>query len=254
MTSGMKFGMIACGIAASVRYTVAETQKDALSLIQKMLLAAPDIEYTIDLRGGALLPSPTPFISFVVPPEDSNNDTWFETVVKINVGDPALNNPYDAVEFEIKYDGVPTGMTVNIGDSITNNGFKGDGGTQSNDAEMQIGTHDKLPADDVVGRRDLTTWGKDGSPPGFLNYQFGLVCRESKLQLKVKDEYLQWDNGRGISGEYTSSHLYALNGQADSQGSVNYDIFGAFNRVIKTNSRIGSGVGKVTIRLRDLIQ
>ncbi|RDH41433.1 hypothetical protein [Zooshikella ganghwensis] len=63
--------------------------------------------YTVNLREFNPTPSIPPFISFEVAPEDSNNDTWFETVIKINVGDPALNNPFNVAEFSIIYDGAP---------------------------------------------------------------------------------------------------------------------------------------------------
>ncbi|WP_197046531.1 hypothetical protein, partial [Planktothrix paucivesiculata] len=79
--------------------------------------------------------------------------------LKINLG-PASSNPYDVAEFEVQYDGVPTGITVNIGDSSTNNGFGGDGATQSNDAELNIGG--------VIGSsniyNDLFIWAHDGAP------------------------------------------------------------------------------------------
>lgn len=102
--------------------------------------------YTVDLRGAVQQVSPTPFISYVVSPTDLYSNTWFETVLKINLRDPAQTNPYDYAEFKISYDGAPTGLTVNIGDSSTNNGGSGDGGTQSNDAEMQIGALLSNPA------------------------------------------------------------------------------------------------------------
>jgi len=68
--------------------------------------------YTVNLRGASPDPSPTPFIAFQVTPEDSNNDTWFETVLRINVGDPALGNPFDVAEFQVKY-----GAEANWGNS-----------------------------------------------------------------------------------------------------------------------------------------
>ena len=46
--------------------------------------------------------------------------------------------------------------------------------------------------------------------------------------------------------------LFALNGQPDSEGAVNYDIYIGLNRVIDALSypdRIGSGLSKVILTL-----
>lgn len=204
--------------------------------------------HTVELRGAAPRPSPTPFISFEVSPEDSNGDTWFETVVKINLRDPSLSNPYDFAEFLVLYNGLPIGLTVNIGDSRTNDGGSGDGATQSNDAEMQIGALLTDPADFPT----LRAFGNDDifpSPPTLVIVP-GFAALGRSILLTVGDEFLSWDNGFGAAGLTVSPFLYALNGQADSEGPVNYDIYAAFNRVINTNSRIGAGVGEVTICLR----
>ena len=221
-------------------------------IITKPAFAA--IFYELNLRSDDFILPSTPFINFEVTPEDSNNDTWFETVLRINVGDPSLNNRFDVAEFQTTYDGEPLGITVNIGDSRTNNGFAGDGATQSNDAEMQIGTRLDLPQDTIFFE-DLSIWGKDDTdrnifPGGLLQTVPDIVSQGSKLNLTVKDEFLAWNNNEGISGNLNSPLLYALNGQADTEGSVNYDIFAAFNRTVASRSRIGLGVGEVTICLR----
>lgn len=205
-----------------------------------------DLVYTIDLQNpsGTVLPPPTPFLNFIVPPEDSNNDSWLEAVIKINLNDPSINNPYDAVEFQIEYDADPLGMTnVNIGDSQTNNGGGGDGGTQSNDAELNIGRQEG----DV---KDLFIFAHDNAPSPLLKSVPGFVPGQgSQINVTVKNDFLAWNNNQGISGSLSSPFLYALNGQSDSEGPVNYNIFAAFNRVIAGRYRLGSGVGKVTVRL-----
>jgi hypothetical protein len=206
---------------------------------------ATAVFYTIGLRGGAPGPSPTPFISFAVAPEDSNGDSWFETVVKINLRDPSLSNPYDYAQFRVSYDGIPTGLSVNIGDSRTNNGGSGDAGTQRNDAEMQIGALLSDPPEFPT----LRAFGNDNNP-ATLAIVPGLAAMGRTVVLTAGNEFLSWDNGSGVAGLAVSPYLYALNGQADSEGPVNYDIYAAFNRVIDGNYRIGAGVGEVTICLR----
>ena len=212
-------------------------------------MAESTISYTIDLRDGTIEPPPTPFISFEVEPNDSNGDTFLETVLKINLNDPNLDNPFDVAEFQVEYDGTPTGFSVNIGDSETNNGQAGDGATQSNDAEAQI--------------RDntLSVFSNDTIGPPEVNRLLvrlpGFASEDSTVNFEVSDQFLGWDNNSDTSGNLNSPFLYALNGQPDSEGPINYDIFAAFNRVIAGSAsspsagRIGSGVDKVTITLRD---
>ena len=194
------------------------------------------VMYSVDLKNPSYELPPNPFISFKDTPNDSNNDSWLETVLKINL-DPA--NGFDVAKFMVEYDDTPQGWTVNIGDSITNNGYDGDGSSQYNDAEMQI------------LNTQLTVYGNDkanelGIEP--LQQVNNFVTDGSTVAFEVRNEYLGWDNNSGISDSLNSPYLYALNGQPDSQGLVNYDIYAGFNRVI-SSSRKGSGVSKVTVCL-----
>jgi hypothetical protein len=205
---------------------------------------ADTISFTIGLRGQAVGISPSPFINFEVTPVDSNGDTWFETVLRINLRDPSLSNPYNFAQFRVSYDGNPYGLSVNIGDSRTNNGGSGDSGTQSNDAEMQIGTVVSAP----FAFSRLEAFGNDSNPAALATV-VGLAGIGRDVILDVGNEYLSWDNGLGTAGSVSSPYLYALNGQTDSEGPVNYNIYASFNRVIDGNYRIGSGVGEVTVTL-----
>ncbi len=208
---------------------------------------AAAVYYTIDLRGGANPAFVSPFISFVAGPADSNGDGWYETVMKINLRDPALANPYQYAQFRVSYDGAPTGLTVNIGDSASNNGGSGDGGTQSNDAELQVGGL----LGSTAAYDDLRVFGKDGTPPAEQTQVAvdDVATLAHDLYLTAGNEYVAWDNGQGVAGERSSPYLYALDGQADTEGAVNYDIYAAFNRVIQSDARIGAGVGQVTVCL-----
>jgi hypothetical protein len=197
----------------------------------------------MNLRTGPQSQPPTPFITILSPLEDTNGDTWQETVLRINLGDPGLANPFSVAEFRLLYDGEPTGsVSLNIGDSITNNGGGGDAATQSNDAELNIGRQDA----DV---RDMFIQGNDDSG-GLVWRVEDLVRKGIILDLTVADAFLDWDNNSGNQGSINSPFLFALNGQPDSEGAVNYDIFAAFNRVISGPFRHGSGIGAVTVCLR----
>jgi len=192
---------------------------------------APISTYTIDLKTGEIV-GEHPGITLVSAPTDSNNDGYYEVVVKLN-----YQSGFETSKFLIEYDKTPENWTVNIGDSQSNNGHKGDGAHQSNDAETQI------------LNQTLVVHGNDDIPSSLnpLATVSDFVTEPSEIKLKVSNEYLAWNNHNGIQGDVESPYLYALNGQPDGEGPVNHDIYAAFNRVISSTSRIGSGVSKVTI-------
>lgn len=132
------------------------------------------------------------------------------------------------------YNQVPTGFTVNIGDSATNDGGGGDSGTQSNDAEMQ-----------VLGQA-MSVFGHDGTATyPVLTVPSTALASNSTATFDISDRTLCWSFGTYTCA--TSDSLYALNGQPDSQGPVNYDIYAAFNRVIAGTYRTGTGVSSITV-------
>jgi len=158
-----------------------------------------------------------------------------EVVLKVNL-DPNVSGFRRAI-FEVEYGDAPSDWTVHIGDSSTNNGYGGDGGTQSNDAEMQVyGT-------------TMAVYGKDGTPVQPLAQVPGIVEQGTRLILDVSNEQLRWHNYDGEADTLVSSLLYALDGQGDSEGPVNYDVYAGFNRTVGSYWRDGSGVTKVKIRL-----
>jgi hypothetical protein len=133
------------------------------------------------------------------------------------------------------YNATPTGYSVNIGDSLTNNGGGGDAGTQSNDAEMQIQT------------QTLSTFGRDGTVTyPLFTVPNAALANGSIASFEVSDRKLCWNFANYTCS--TSDQLYALAGQADTQGSVNQDIYASFNRVITGDAtRNGTGVTSVTV-------
>lgn len=233
---------------SSRRHCLAVTALALSSLACAAGANAAAVYYSFDLHGGPLGALPTPYISFIDSPVDSNADGYTETLLKITLNDPGTSNPYKFAQFRITYDGVPTGLSVNIGDSRSNNGGSGDSGTQSNDAELQVGALLGSPPSEF---RRLQVLGNDNTPPGgkVVADVANFADQVSDEYITVGDGYAAWDDGRGGRGSAHSPYLFALNGQADSEGSVNYDIYAAFNRVIDGNYRIGAGVGQLTVCL-----
>lgn len=165
-----------------------------------------------------------------------------QTVTKLTL-DP-FTTGYIGARFEITYGNAAEGWTVNIGDSQTNGGYAGDGGTQSNDAELQI----------VNGQ--LTVYGNDYTNPAQtldnhrqLLIQDNFAAAGETVTLEVQNQQLWWLDHTGKVGSLTGSALYALARQPDEEGSTNYDIYVAFNRTIDHNGRSGSGVEQVIITL-----
>lgn len=175
------------------------------------------------------------------------------------MGDPSTDNPYDVAEFRLSYATVWEGVTVNIGDSRSNNGFSGDGATQSNDAEVEIGFPIGTGQSTVFNANTLNIHGNDAFPgvpagprdaPVLVPPIDFLGGAQPTVEIAIADGFVGWSNGTGEAGSLNSPFLYALAGQADSEGPVNYDIFAGFNRVVSSTSRYGFGLDVATVCLR----
>ena len=68
------------------------------------------------------------------------------------------------------------------------------------------------------------------------------------LTLVVSDQTVLWNNHHGNAGSMEHFSLFALSGQSDSQGEVNYDLFLGLNRVIAGNYRQGHGLCRLSAR------
>ncbi|MCE7870915.1 hypothetical protein DYH09_11115 [bacterium CPR1] len=139
---------------------------------------------------------------------------------------------YRSARFTLTYGARPEGWTLNVADSSSCNGYGGDGATQSNDAEVQI-----------VGR-DLSVWGNDlmiGQPSHKL-YDLRDFASDTVV-VEVSD-------GKVTAGKTTWQHpaLFALSGQPDKEGPVNYDLYAGFNQVV-SGGRTGSGLTSVLVEL-----
>lgn len=142
---------------------------------------------------------------------------------------------------EILYGDETNGWTLNISDSVSNNGYGGDGGHQSHDGEAQI----------LDG--NLAIYGDDLMEPHpekgkVLASAKGLAQPGSTVTFEVSNNQLVWQNDLGIDGAVKSPYIFSLNGQEDNEGPVNYDLFVGFNRVI-SGDRVGCGATRVRIKL-----
>ncbi|MBV7333071.1 VWA domain-containing protein [Chloroflexi bacterium TSY] len=143
---------------------------------------------------------------------------------------------YTRVRFDITYRETPNGRSVNIGDSISNSGYGGDDGDQSNDAEMQI-----LEGALVVYGNDQTPKHQTTDGNRELAYFEDMVRQGETISLEISNERLEIDSPGGTE-TVDSRYLFALAGQPDREGRPNFDIFAAFNRTI-ADDRGGTGMG-----------
>lgn len=144
---------------------------------------------------------------------------------------------YSAALIRTYYTSAPTGWVVNIGDSVSNNGWGGDAANQSNDAELQILD------------RGFSAYASDYGQAALVANQAGAASAGSYNDFLIADHWLDWSVGPSWYHVTDSSNLFALRGEPDSEGPINYDIYAAFNRVIY-GTRSGSGCGYVNIHLQ----
>ncbi|XP_060076015.1 uncharacterized protein LOC132555678 [Ylistrum balloti] len=138
------------------------------------------------------------------------------------------------------------GWLLNIGDSISNNGYGGDGGHNDNAAEIQaVATSTSY---------DITSYKRGGSVCQFAKKAFTdhYVVNPSvnTVTFYVADRSYRVTNDQGLDATHCSECLFALNGQRDTKGGnhrINKDIYLAFNRVISSSSRNGNGVCSVDL-------
>ncbi|KAK6978772.1 hypothetical protein BgiMline_019708, partial [Biomphalaria glabrata] len=123
----------------------------------------------------------------------------------------------------------PEGMVLNLGDSSSNNGFGGDDGTQSNDAEIQF---------------------YENQIEGYANEKYGNILAFTmpdaptyRLTMLVADGHVTMipDCNATALNYFSGDDLFQLNGQDDMTGPVNYDLYLAINQNIGTPKILGSG-------------
>lgn len=154
-------------------------------------------------------------------------------VLQINFGDNRR------LRVGVLHDQDPKGWTIHVGDSETNNGYGGDGGSQSNDAEAQ-----------VVGG-SLMVYGSDTAPQNekVLSQGKNIVKAHSWTVLEVADRELAWLDPvlQSMSG-IKSPHLFALGGQVDTEGTPNRTVYLGVNRTIaQSHDRVGAGAARVLV-------
>ena len=181
-----------------------------------------------------------PYIEYII-------DGQIQKLIKVNFNPGDEYPPYRRLSISGEFESDPDGWSINIGDSIGNNGYGGDDNTQMNDAELEIKDGKvTLYANDFGGSGVLET-GSDfveGAGDWFdITIDDNMVnCESDNYPDSLPDNLRVY---------YEGNYAYALSGQADpSRGGVNYEIYIAINRVIKYHSgRTGNTSGFMYLHL-----
>jgi len=141
------------------------------------------------------------------------------------------------LDIELHFDSPSRDWSFNLGDSPSVNGYGGDSGDSSNDAEMEIvnGNLDVFASDQMV----------DGDKHILKNWPLHIAAG-STVKFRLRDGQLQGENGLSLNHPC----IFALKGQPDREGSVNYDLFLGLNRVV-AGGRVGSGVDGLKLRFSE---
>lgn len=193
----------------------------------------------IDLQR-AIVRGYSPYISFLQSPTLTNTGACdSQSVVKID-----FSGPFKGAELTLHYGKSPRLWTLDISDSPTGDGYGNDDGTTSNMAEVQILNRQmRIYGNNLPGFMDATSDG------GLLIRTIDkFATKGSKATITISDERIDWSRGK-IKDYLESKFLFTLNGQEPLYGSVEYDVYFGFNRVVAGNYRNGSGLCSVSLKL-----
>ncbi|KAK7087720.1 uncharacterized protein [Littorina saxatilis] len=208
-----------------------------LAVIPAFVFAA---DFTVDLRTGQSNITPDKGLSWLVPPSDpSNGDptlggcNW-RGVLNMTFHKKSRRSASILMTFDES-----TQWSFDIGDSVTNNGNGNDAGSQQRDAEVHGNNKDLT----IAGSDKVENNGSYGvlhKSKGFLTGNVTAVVANQRFEATSGNRFLY----------FNSFKLFALRGQEDREGDVNYDVFFGMNRVIADDEdRVGSGLCRVEITM-----
>ena len=180
----------------------------------------------IDLKNGTVTNSNS---QIVVGPFSPTTLGFKSTMVTINWGACTKAN------IVVEYEGLPSGWTVNLGDSPTNDGYGGDAGSTpaGKNAELWIQNQSLY----------VTT---AGTSPAALDNPLArqdVSLTDSAIKFVVKDQFVSWGGPYSFLQTPNTKRLFAT----PANGSR---IYLGLNQVISNLSRTGSGAARAFITLQ----
>lgn len=206
--------------------------------------------FDLGAGGGTINANPTIYTQLrsdtvVTTPENPvstcpNPSAWRAVVAKVDV--PA---GCSGVAVWVQYEGEPSGFTLDVADSETDNGFGGDGGSlpAGQNAELQV-------LDD-----DLSVYNASSvaANVGQLTNQ-QLALKDGSLNVIVKDQFVSWGNPYGALSTPGIQQLFFLP-PAPVTAPANRTLYVGFNRVVaptggQDTSRNGCGARRALLVLQ----
>lgn len=136
----------------------------------------------------------------------------------------------------VQYEGDPDGWTLNVGDSVSNDGFGGDSGSspEGQNAELQI-------LDERLGVYSAAT-----EPSGvdtLVTQQ--LALKDGGFNVVVGNQALSWGNPYSAMASEDIQDLFFLGANPD-----NLDVYVGLNRVVSGTFRSGCGLRRALLTTR----
>jgi hypothetical protein len=156
---------------------------------------------------------------------------WKQAVLKVAI--PASCTQANTM---VEYEGLPSGWTVDLGDSPTNDGFAGDAGTTDHDAELWI-------------LNENLSVAAGGAVPDTLATAH-LALTDSALKLVVKNQFVSWGNPYTFLQEPIAKNLFAIP-DTTVPAADQRAVYLGLNRVIfGPGARTGCGARRVLVTFK----
>lgn len=181
----------------------------------------------------------TSFGSEYVSIEQNSNGVY---KMKINFW-PSGKTRYKKVLFSVYNDADAAGWTVNIGDSPTVNGWGGDGGSRSNDCELQV----------LNGTLAVYASEHGGSSQIYSAGGYNVQTGSKNVRYEISNNKIRtWKNFDTANiTTISNQNLFALDGRYDSTGNEEYEIYASFNRTYGSSSRSGNGITRIYVYMQE---
>lgn len=208
--------------------------------------ACPAGFVTLDLKTGAavisnaLVPyisyvnvgSPTPVPATAACPAAAG---WKKAALKIVI--PGAPNACTQANIVVEYEGLAKDWTLNIGDSLTNDGFAGDAGTTAHNAELWVLGENLALANGSSDAAQINN-------PQVLQH---LSLTDSSMKFVVKDQFVSWGQPYGLAQAPATKDLFAIPDTTVAAADQRA-IYLGLNRVITNRlDRTGCGARRVLI-------
>lgn len=202
----------------------------------------------VNLTSGATINAPGSGITWAKVLFDPNAQRGcdMQGVLKIIFPQACNHAQKRRLQFDLYFSNSRSGWNFDISDS-TNNGYGGDAGHTSNAAEVHnINENFYLYSNTLPGYTDYTKTG--------LQVDYITAAMSNHVTVTIGDEYVMFDNNRGVQKTYRSEYLFTLSGQQTTYGAVDYIIYFSMNRVVypfNFASRTGTGLCRAVVRALD---